>query len=151
MAYQTTYTETPPKGLPGQVANEENSNRISREVETASGIPFGAPAQRGVDEHGVAILSNGTFIGFAILTPAVPASASLPDGYPQYFTGAFMTQGTMYQIAGATVTPGQSVYWVPSTGRYSSASGGGNIAIPDCVFDTGGDNGDVVIVALKLR
>ena len=38
--YQTTYTTAPAKGLPGQIANEEKCNKISRTVETAAGIEF---------------------------------------------------------------------------------------------------------------
>lgn len=149
--YQTAYTTAPAKGLPGQIANEEHpTNKISREVETAAGIAFGQPVQRGAADHGVAILSNGTFIGIAVLNPAVPPSASNPDAYPQYFTGAFMTSGQMYVLAGDTVTDGEAVYWNASTGRYEADSTG-NVEIPNAVFDTSGGNGDIVEISLKLR
>lgn len=148
--YQTTYTEAPAKGLPGLVANEEKCNKVSREVETAAGIKFGQPVQRGTNDHGVAILSNGEFLGLAVLNPAVPPSSSNPDAYPQYFTGAFMTMGTMYVTAGGDVSAGDDVYWDDADGRFVSESTAGT-AIPDCVFDTSGGDGDLVIVALKLR
>lgn len=57
--YQTTYTEAPAIGLPGQVANMELANIISRTIESAAGIAFGQPAFRGSGDHG-AIL-GGTF------------------------------------------------------------------------------------------
>lgn len=53
--YQTTYGAAPAKGLPGQIANEEKSNRISRTVESAAGIAFGQPAFRGSSDHGVVV------------------------------------------------------------------------------------------------
>lgn len=57
--YQTTYGNAPAKGLPGQIANEEKCNKVSRTVETAAGIAFGQPAFRGAGDHGV--VAGGTF------------------------------------------------------------------------------------------
>lgn len=51
--YQTDYSTSPAKGLPGMVVNEEKSNAISRTVESAAGIEFGQPAFRGSGDHGV--------------------------------------------------------------------------------------------------
>lgn len=243
--YQTTYTEAPAKGLPGQIANEELCNKISRTVESAAGIAFGQPAFRGSGDHGVVVggtfaatgagseaagntgtgtitdsptvaagakqgryqaillatsataafavydpdgilVGNGNvateftgdgltftisnagtmtigdtfyvdvtytanvdFIGLAVLNPAVPPDDTTPDAYPQYFTGAFMTEGQMYVTAGATVVDGGDVYWDPSDGRYTSTTT--HIRIPGAVFDTGGGDGDIVEVSLKNR
>jgi hypothetical protein len=150
--YQTTYGNAPAKGLPGQIASEEKCNKVSRTVETAAGIAFGAPAQRGAGDHGAAILSTGDFLGLAVLNPAVPPSDTLPDGYPQYFTGAFMTMGTMYVTAGATVAAGDAVYYVTGTGRYTNTSNtGANPAIPDAFFEEAGADGGIVQISLGLR
>lgn len=154
-AYQTTYPLAPAKGLPGQVANEELSNRISRTVSNVEGIKFGAPGFRVAgagNDHKVA--ATGTkFYGFAILTPAVPPVASgstLVDGYPQNFTGAFMTEGQMYQLADEAVVPGDAVYWVAASGRYGKTASG-NVAIPGAFFDTTGAAGDIVEISLRNR
>ena len=149
--YQDTYPNGPAIGLAGQIANEELSNRISREVETAAGIAFGQPVQRGADDHGVVLQAAGTFIGIAILDPAVPPNADKPDAYPHRFTGAFMTKGVMHVIAGENVADGEAVHWNPANGRYVSTAGGGNIAIPGAVFDSTGVDGDLVLLALNLR
>lgn len=244
---QSDYSVTPAKGLPGQIANEEKCNKVSREVETAAGIGFGQPAFRGSADHGVVVgatfaatgagsasagnvgtgvitaspaitagakagrytavligtsatapylvydpegvvvgdgvvatanttipgittftisnagtmtagdtyyidvtyTANAKFVGLAVLTPAVPAAASSPDKYPQYFTGAFMTMGQMYVTAGASVVDGGDVYWNPATGRYTSTTT--HIRIPGATFDTTGGDGDIVEVSLKLR
>lgn len=243
--YQTAYTSAPAKGLPGQIANEEKCNKVSRTVESAAGIEFGQPAFRGSGDHGVVVggtfaatgagseaagntgtgtitdspavaagakqgrytvvlqatsstaafvvydpdglvvghgnvatefvgggltftisnagtmtvgdtfyvdvtyTANVDFLGLAVLNPAVPPDASLPDAYPQYFTGAFMTMGQMYVTAGASVVDGGDVYWNPSTKRYTSTAT--HIRIPGAVFDTSGGNGDIVEVSLKSR
>lgn len=150
--YQTTYGNAPAKGLPGQIASEEKCNKISRTVETAAGIAFGQPVQRGTGDHGVAILSSGTFIGLAVLNPAVPPvapGATLVDGYPQYFTGAFMTMGQMYVTAGGAVTDGAQVYWNTTSKRFTAADT--DVEIPGAVFDTSGGDGDIVEISLQLR
>jgi hypothetical protein len=243
--YQTSYTTAPAKGLPGQIANEEKCNKVSRTVESAAGIAFGQPAFRGSSDHGVIVggtfaatgagsegagnvgtgtitdapavaagakagryviqllatsataafrvedpdglvvgegnvatefagggltftianagtmtvgdifyvdvtyTANANFLGLAVLNPAVPADASTPDAYPQYFTGAFMTEGQMYVTAGASVVDGGDVYWNPATGRYTSTTT--HIRIPGAVFDTSGGNGDIVEVSLNNR
>lgn len=149
--YQTTYTNAPAKGLPGQIASEEKCNKVSREVETAAGIAFGQPVQRGTDDHGVALLDAGIFLGIAVLNPAVPADADNPDAYPQYFTGAFMTMGTMYVTAGEAVTAGAAVFWDPADGRYTVNTSTTDTAIPDAFFETGGGDGDIVEISLRLR
>lgn len=153
--YQNTYTDAPAKGLVGQIASEEKCNKISRTVENPEGIRFGAPAQRGSGDHGVVPLSAGVFIGFAVLNPAVPPVAqgsTLVDGYPQYFTGAFMTQGTMKVQAGGDVVDGGKVFYNPTTNRYVAATGVGIVGpLPDVVFDTSGANGDIVEISMGLR
>jgi len=244
--YQTAYTNSPAKGLPGQIANEEACNKASRTVESAAGIGFGQPAFRGTSDHGVVLggtfaatgagsegpanvgtgvitdepaiaagakpgryviqllatastaafrvedpdgivvgegnvatefvgggltftisnagtmtvgdlffvdvtyTANAKFVGLAVLNPAVPpVTSGSADRYPQYFTGAFMTMGQMYVTAGATVVDGGDVYWNPSTGRYTSTTT--HIRIPNAVFDTSGNDGDIVEVSLKNR
>lgn len=244
--YQTTYGNAPAKGLPGQIANEEKCNKVSRTVESAAGIEFGQPAFRGAGDHGVVagaafaatgaavagsgntgngamgaitvsagakkgvyrlvivepatnagvfavydpdgvFVDNGNvaaafsagglaftladgatdfaagdsfditvtytanveFLGLAVLNPAVPPSTTLPDAYPQYFTGAFMTMGQMYVTAGATVADGDDVYWNPATKRYTNTTT--HVRIPNAKFDTSGADGGIVEISLKLR
>lgn len=245
--YQTTYGLAPAKGLPGQIANEEKCNKVSRTVESAAGIAFGQPAFRGAGDHGVIVgaafaatavgaadagntgagaitaspavaagakqgaykiiqktggatgafdvfdpdgvfvgngavgtefvgggltftvtdpgadpaigdsytvtvtyTANARFLGLAVLNPAVPpVTSGAADRYPQYFTGAFMTMGQMYVVAGDTVVDGGDVYWDPADGRYTSTPT--HIRIPGATFDTSGADGDIVEVSLKLR
>jgi hypothetical protein len=153
--YQTTYGEAPAKGLHGAIASEEKCNKISRTVENAGGVRFGQPVQRGAGDHGVIPLAAGTFIGIAVLNPAVPPvapGATIVDGYPQYFTGAFMTQGQMYVTAGGAVTDGGEVFYNTTTHRYVGAAGANIVGpIPDAVFDTSGGDGSIVEISLRLR
>lgn len=151
--YQTTYGNAPQKGLHGQIASEEKSNKISRTVENAAGIKFGQPVQRGLADHGVTpYAAGGKFLGIAVLTPTVLPGAAQVDGYAQFVTGAFLTSGQMYVRAGGTVADGDAVYYSPAANAYVNAAGTGIVGpIPDCFFDTSGSNGDIVEISLKHR
>ena len=153
--YQTTYAATYAKGVPGQVANEEQSNRISRTVETAA-LGFGVPVQRGAADHGIVAFTTGDFLGLTILNPAVPgnvATASTPDLYPVGFTAAVLTRGQMYVTAGGTVNDGDPVHYNPTTKRFVAAESVGNTVGPltGVLFDTSGGNGDIVEISVSNR
>lgn len=152
--YQTTYNERPAKGVHGQVANAELSNRISRTIETAA-VPFGAPVQRGAADHGAVAFTTGDFLGLAILNPAVPgnvATATTPDQYPVGFTAAILTRGQMYVTAGETVVQGDDVYYVTATGKYTTTAAAGSVGpLTGVFFDTGGGNGDIVEISVGNR
>ena len=151
--YQTTYGDSPAIGLPGQIANEENENRISRTVETSGGINFGQPAARGTtgDHMCRLMVSGGAFLGIAVLNRAVPPDADDPDNYPQYFAASLLTQGSIFVTAGAAVVPGDDVYWDSVTAKYGTTSGGNGVAIPDARFETSGGDGDIVEISLGNR
>lgn len=152
---QSTYSNSPAIGLPGQIANEELANIISKIVETSGGINFGQPAARSATaskENSCRLLASGAaFLGIAVLNRAVAADADDPDNYAQYATAALMTQGSIFVTAGATVVPGDDVYWDSATGKYGTSSGGTNIAIPGARFETNGGNGDIVMISLGNR
>jgi hypothetical protein len=153
---QTAYALNPAKGLPGQIASEEKCNKISRTVSNAEGIRFGQPGFRvaGAGNDHMISATGTAFLGLAVLNPAVPPvapGATLVDGYPQYFTGAFMTDGQMYVTAGAAVIPGDDVYYVTATNRFVTTAAAGAVLIPDCFFDTTGSDGSIVEISLKHR
>lgn len=152
---QSTYSNAPAAGLPGQIANEEQSNIISKIVETSGGINFGQPAARSAtaaNENSCRLMASGAaFLGIAVLSRAVPVDAADPDNYPQYFAAALITEGPVFVTCGASVVPGDDVYWDSATGKYGTSSGGTNVAIPDATFETNGVANGVAIVSLGNR
>lgn len=153
---QTTYPAAPKKGLPGQIANSELANIISKTVETAGGLPFGQPAARSAtatkDESCRLMASGATFLGIAVLNRAVVPDASEPDEYKQYATAALLTQGTIFVTAGGAVNPGDDVTWNTTSGKYSTVSADtDDLAIPGARFETSGGDGDIVIISLGNR
>lgn len=112
---QDTYLETPVKGFAGGIANGEASNRISRTVEDAAGLPFGAAAFRGVGDNGcTASLVGATaarFLGWSITDLGVQP---LPGGvaadiYPQFGSAALLTRGAIFVAVTGAVTDGAAL------------------------------------------
>lgn len=134
---QNTFSETFVAGFPGQVANGETSNRLSRTVEDAAGIAFGKAAFRGTGDHGVTATPSATAGAFMGITIADHGIMPLPGGaaadiYPQYSTAGLLDLGNVCVIAGSNTTDGAPVYVTP--GFAFTATAGGNTAIP-AVFD----------------
>lgn len=101
----------------------------------------------------VAFTANASFIGLAVKTIAPEGiqngGTAITDGYPRYATGSFMTSGTMYVMAGASVADGDAVYWNQSTGRYTNTTT--HIRIPGAYFDTTSTDGNLVEVSIGNR
>ena len=152
---QSNYSNAPAIGLPGQIANEELANIISRTVETAGGLNFGQPAARSAtaaNENSCRLMASGaSFLGIAVLNRAVAPDASDPDNYPQYASAALLAQGTICVTAGEAVVPGDDVYWNSASGKFTTTSGGSNVAIPNARFETNGGDGDVVVISVGNR
>ncbi len=150
---QPSYTQAFPVGYPGMVANGEPSNRISRSVEDAAGIPFGRAAFRGTGEHGCTATPNAqTFMGITIADQTVVPLAGVVAGgkdadiYPQYATAGLLSRGEIWVTAGVTVTHGQDVY-VTAAGVFTNVSTS-NTLLP-AKFDTNAASG--APVRLRVR
>lgn len=148
---QNTFSETFAAGFPGQVANGETSNRLSRTVEDAAGIAFGKAAFRGTGDHGVTATPSATAGAFMGITIADHGIMPLPGGaaadiYPQYSTAGLLESGVIWVLAGSNTTDGAIVY-VTSGGAFTATSSG-NTAIP-AVFDDTVSSG--AVVRLRVR
>lgn len=112
---QDTYLNAPVKAFPGMIANGETSNRISRTVENAEGLAFGAAAFRGSGDNGcTASLSGATaarFLGWAIAHSGIQP---LPGGvaadiYPRYESAGLLTQGAIFINVTGAVNDGDAI------------------------------------------
>lgn len=138
---QSSYSDTPPIGFPGMIANGEAANRISRTVEDAGGMAFGQAAFRGVGDHGcTATPAAGAFLGFV----ATDAAGS-GDTLPQYATAAVVTKGAIFVTAGEAVTDGAAVFVTAGGGLVDTATD--NVAAPGWVFDATAASGAIVRIA----
>lgn len=144
---QNSYSELMPVGLPGQVANGEAANRISRTVEDAAGIAFGKAVFRGVGDQGcTGTPSAGAFLGFVTADASVVAvSAGSADVVPQYGSAAIVTKGALLVTAGEAVTAGAAVYVTGAGAIVDTATS--NTAATGWLFDAAAASGAVVRIA----
>ncbi len=146
---QTTYATGFAVGYPGQVANAETSNRISRVVEDAAGIAFGKACFRGTGDNGVtATPAAGKFMGIVIARhdqQPVPGGVGA-DIIGQYGSAALLNEGEIYVTAGASVAAGDAAY--VTSGFVITNVSTSNTAIP-AVFDDTVASG--AIVRLRVR
>ncbi|MFC3711274.1 hypothetical protein ACFOMD_01745 [Sphingoaurantiacus capsulatus] len=138
---QTSYSDTPPAGFAGMVAESEPSTRISRSVEDGAGIAFGKAAFRGSGPRGcTATPAANAFLGFVAAD-----SAGSADVVAQHGSAAILTKGVIFVTTGEAVTAGAPVYVTSGGGIVDTASS--NTAAPGWVFDTAAANGALVRIA----
>jgi len=97
----------------------------------------------------VSYTANKRLLGIAIADHGVQP---LPGGvaadiYPQYASAAFLNRGVIWVTAGATVAPGDSVYWNPATSRFTKTTT--HIRLEGWVFDTTAVDGGLVRIARR--
>lgn len=148
MALQTTYAENMPIGSLGRRVNMEEWNTITRTLEGATPLLFGAPVQRGAtagDAHGCAIFTTGDFIG--ISEANVVLQHDVADRYEQYDSVAICESGVIWVNAGTGgATAGTPAYYIAASNTWTSTVGS-NLAVPGAEFDSTAAAGGLV----KLR
>lgn len=109
-------------------------------VETAAGIGFGLPVQRGVNPGGIGLLAAGFFLGIAITDPGVSGAGQVQGGdkYPQYKPAAYMTAGVIPVVCDIAIPATDvAVYFNTTTNRFTNtANSGANPACTGWVFET---------------
>lgn len=148
---QDTYNDAPARGYPGMVVNMEPSDRLSRTVEDAAGLAFGAAAFRGTGDRGTTgTPAAGAELGFVIADhgqPLLPGGTA--DTIPQYDSAAIINRGVVIVAAGVAVDAGDQVYVTPAGVITNDAAAGANIEMVGWVFDETRANAGVVAVARR--
>lgn len=147
MAVQASYSENLRPGLPGALVNTEHANLISRNVETAAGVPFGFAVARGAGDDGVIAVTTGVtaILGIAVRDRSVKGPT---DVFAQYESARIATKGVVWVTASVAVNQGDPVYVTVATGAFVKASGGGNVQIPNAVYDS--TTGSAGLVKVRL-
>jgi hypothetical protein len=108
--------------LPGQIANEEKCNKVSRTVESAAGIAFGQPAFRGAGDHGVIL--GAAFAATAVGAAGVPAPvAATITAAPVISGGAKAGVYTVRCIVGGAAAASKWAIIDPEGNQVGVASG----------------------------
>ena len=109
---QSSFSEDLANGYPGMIANGETSNRITRSLESASGVAFGQPVYRGTGDHGctATVGTLATFLGWTIANSGQGLVAGqTADTYAQYDNVAIATSGAIYVNVKGAVTDGAAL------------------------------------------
>jgi len=139
---QDVYNDAPAKGFAGQITNGETSNRISRTVEDAAGLAFGAfafdlAASSAANDHkctgtpsanrclGPVIANHG--VQSLLGVDGAPATAVAADIQPKGSTAGICTEGRIYVRAAVAVAKGDDVYVTPAGAITNTANAGANI------------------------
>lgn len=147
---QSNYSERQGTAVLGGIATSDAHDIIARTVENADGIGFGQVACQGAGDNGVVPASeaSGTpvYRGITLRDQAQPPEAE--DTYRRYDSARVMLKGTVWVTAGANVSAGDPVYFVPATGVITNVATD-NIAIPRAIFDQSAQSGNLVRLRLQ--
>jgi hypothetical protein len=144
---QSNFAAAIPVGFPGQIANGELQNRITRTCEDAAGIGFGTAVFDGAGDHGCTATPSANLLGIAVVDHGqVRRTGNLQDKYPQYDNVPIFQRGTIWVLNGAApVTKRQPVYVTPA-GAFTAVTAG-NTALPGWTFDHAAAAGALVKIA----
>jgi hypothetical protein len=148
MAVQSDYVDLS-AAFEGMIANTEPNILISRTVETAA-LGFGKVVRQGVGDNGILAATAANHIVRGITVRDMSTDPTNANQFGVGESALLMTQGVVWVRAGATVAAGAAVYMVVGTaqaGRFTS-SATDNLPIPGALFDSSGDQGDMVKVRI---
>lgn len=126
MAVQTTYSENIDAARAGQIANTEPNVLISRTVETAAGVGFGVPVQKGTGDNGCIIMAAGATEVLGITVRERSVRPETPNAFAQYESARLMRSGVLWVVVtdAGGVVDGDPVWINLSNGTFSNADAG---------------------------
>lgn len=133
---QNTYNERLDSGRAGFVPNKAGSVILSRNVEGASGLEFGAAVAQGDEDMGVTPFGSGDTAVLGVAVRVRSLDANEPDKYPQYESASILTKGAIFVEASVEVSAGDPVYVVPATGAFANTSDSSAVQIVGARWET---------------
>jgi hypothetical protein len=135
-AVQTTYADTISGLLPGMVANQEPSRRITRTTQDTAGVGFGKPAFRGTADGGftgqtAATIGNSKFLGVTITEVTQEG-----DTYPKGTNAGILAEGVIAVAAAVAVTQGDPVYITPTETWTNVSNSDANLLVPNAEWES---------------
>lgn len=146
-AIQTTYPNNIGVAKAGQIVNEELNNLISRNVENAGGLAFGAAAAQGTSDLGVHTWTTGDtkFVGVAVRERSInPANTDAV--FAQNDTARLITKGVIWVPVGENVAAGDPVYLTAAGAWMKTATS--NTLVSNARWDTTATNGNLARLRL---
>lgn len=141
----------PARGIVGTWANMEEDN--ARTMFAGSSFAAGVPLMLGSDEMSAVPLTTGNrFIGIALRTndmQGTPTSDDAPTFAANDLLGV-ADMGTVFVLAGTSVTEGAVPFYDPATRKFHGASANGRLPLAECEFDEAAADGEPVALRIRL-
>lgn len=127
MALQTAYNERMAPAVAGFVANMRESDRVTRNCETAAGIGFGLAVGRGTDKERGCVLAGAlpAFLGVSIRDIAL--TGDTVDEYAENGNVGVLTMGEIWVQVTGNPDPSDPVHYDATTGVFAASGGSGPI------------------------
>lgn len=153
MSAQTSYAINQPTAYAGLIYGQAPKDIISRDVETAAGIPFAVVVSRGTDADRQCLL-GGTDNILGVTVRALDREADDAAGaieYAENETAAIMRDGHIWAVCPTGCVPGDPVNFVEATGVLDSGApaGVGETGLDDCFWDSTAAAGGLAVIRVK--
>lgn len=146
---QSTYAERMAAGLPGMIADMNNSEVETRNCESVAGIAFGVAVGQGAADKGAIALpaTAAAFVGVSVRD--VTVDHNTPDKYAENDNMGVMTKGTIWVTVDGNVAAGQNVTFSTATGLFGTiAADGTHLLATNAKWDTSASSGAVARLRL---
>ncbi len=153
MSAQTSYAINQAVAYAGLIFAQAPKDVISRDVETAAGIPFAVVVSRGTDKDRQCLLGGTTGI-LGITVRSLDREADDAAGaieYAENETAAIMREGCIWAVCPTGCVPGDAVNFVEATGVLDSGAPADTTetALDDCYWDSTAAAGALGIIRVN--
>lgn len=142
-----SYKSQQDRGVAGGIANTENSNIISRAVETDGGIEFGKPVVQGTADKTCRATKAGDtkFVGVTLLDRSVGL-----DKFEKFTSARVLDRGVVWVVVAEAVKAGDPVAVTVATGEFAKTVAAATTVLMDnAVYDTSAAVGGIAQLRLK--
>ncbi|WP_270374973.1 structural cement protein Gp24 [Marinicauda sp. Alg238-R41] len=141
---QSTYAAGMSAAIAGLIANMEQANVVTRQVQDTGGIGFGKAVFQGTADGEITETASALFVGVTVKDVTVDNATA--DTYALTANAGVLESGVIWVTAGDAVTAGAAVS-VAADGNFE-ADASGNQTI-DAIFLDSGSDGDLVRIRVR--
>ena len=150
MSVQTSYSRNISRAYAGMIYALGTSDKISRSVETAAGVPFATAVSRGTDKERQAVIGGSDFLGITYRDLGREGAANGSTiKYSVKETAGIMREGYIWAVCPTGCNPGDSVNYVIATGVIDAgAAVAGEMQLDGAQWDTVAAAGELAVIRL---
>jgi hypothetical protein len=147
MPIQTSYSRYHGQALEGMIADQQDTNLLSKRATAAIG--FGKVALQGTAADAIKAVGGAATLFIGVTVRDQSTGAESPDEFKANDAVRVMDRGTIWVIAGENVAAGDRAAYLTATGAFMKATTADTTAIDGARFDSTAVSG--ALVKLKLK